>query len=80
MGCQPSAAADSQLIVAISDHAAAFKYDGILIRPDGTVVRPLGLTWVSNYNANPVLLPGGKELLFLADSPALGSSAPHYAL
>jgi len=64
---EPRLARDGKTLVFISDRNHAYYYDLFLMNSDGTGTRCLGVTRLSSSNRLPVLLPGGKGVLFLGD-------------
>ncbi len=80
-GSEPSASLDGDKIVAVSDRATAFEYDIVLMKSDGSPIRSLGVTKISHYNQNPVLMPDGQSILFLSGEEGFGSSSkPKFSL
>ena len=76
----PALSRDSQLIAFISDRAKPFHYDVLLANSDGTNLQPLGVAAVSRYNRNPVFIPGGESIAFLAATEWNAHSHPIFGL
>ena len=79
-GGGPSASADGKRITFISDRRNPFQYDVFVMGSEGIDVRPLGLTAISRYNQQPVFLPDGKSIMFLAGTETNASSRPIFSL
>ncbi len=79
-GSDPFLSPDGKRIAFISDRAESFRYDVLTMSPDGTDIRPLGVTRISRYNQTPVFLPDGKSILFLAGTEWNASSRPIFSL
>jgi Tol biopolymer transport system component len=79
-GSDPSTSPDGKRLAFISDRAAHFQYDVFVMSPDGTEIRPLSVTKISRYNQEPVFLPDGKGILFLAGTEANQSNRPIFSL
>jgi len=79
-GSEPSVSPDGQRIAFISDRASPFRYDVLTMSPDGTDIRPLGVTRISGYNIRPVFLPGGKGIVFLAGTESNAYSRAIFSL
>lgn len=79
-GDSPSVSADGKRVAFVSDRSASFRYDLYSSKPNGTDARRLHVTSVSPYNRNPVFLPDGSGLLFLAGTEQNDSSRYIYSL
>ncbi len=79
-GGGPSASHDTRRMALISDRIKSYNYDVFVMKSDGTDARPLGVARMSRYNQNPVILPGGKSVLFLAGADEGGSPRPVFSL
>jgi Tol biopolymer transport system component len=64
----------------ISDRETSFQYDIWLMNTDETNMQALGMTSVSRYNQNPVFLPNGQSLVFLAGREWNVGSRPIFSL
>lgn len=76
----PHVSSDGHSVAFISDRIVPYEYDVFIMNQDGTDPRPLGVTKISRYNQNPVFLPGGKSLLFLAGTEWNAASRPIFSL
>lgn len=79
-GSGPSASIDGKLITFVSDRASPYRYDIYVMTRAGTGVRQLGMSAVSRYNQQPVFMPDGKSIMFLAGTEANASSRPIFSL
>lgn len=79
-GTSPDVSLGGRRIVFISDHARPFAYDLYVMKADGSRPHPLNITGISGYNENPVFLPNGKSVLFLAGTEKNAASRPIYSL
>jgi Tol biopolymer transport system component len=76
----PSVSRDGKRLTFISDRDRAFRYDVFIMGADGSNARSLAVTKVSRYNQNPVFLPGGSGVMFLAARDFNRSSRPIFEL
>jgi Tol biopolymer transport system component len=78
----PNISPDGKTIVSVSDRAKAFAYayDLYVMNRDGTAVTALGITRICKQNRNPVFLPNGKSILFLAGTKQNSSGRGIFSL
>jgi TolB protein len=76
----PSVSADGKQIAFVSDRENSYKYDILLMKLRTTDARSLGMTTVSRYNQQPIFLPDGKSILFLAGTESNASNRPIFSL
>jgi len=80
LGSDPDVSRDGQKIVFISDRIQSYAYDLFLMNSDGRKQTPLNITKISRYNQNPVFMPNGKSILFLASTSSNAGSRPIFSL
>ena len=66
LGSDADVSPDGKKVVFVSDRVEGFAYDLFLMNSDGTKQTPLTITRFSHSNQNPVFMPDGKSILFLA--------------
>ncbi len=76
----PSVSLDGKQIAFISDRAKPFHYDVLTMGTDTTNTRRLGVTKISQYNHQPVFLPDGKGIMFLAATEWNSHQRPIFSL
>jgi Tol biopolymer transport system component len=80
LGTEPDVIRSGGRILFISDRRASFAYDLWIMNADGSKPAALNLTHVSRYNQNPVFMPDGKRVLFLAATAFNAYSRPVFSL
>ena len=76
----PALAVDGKRLAFISDRVQPFQYDVMIADADGTNARGLEVTGRTRLAERPMLLPGDKGVLYLADLRAGGFGGPRYSL
>ncbi len=71
---------DGKHMVFSSDRVVPFERDLRIMNSDETNSQPLGVTSVSDYNQNPVFMPDGDSILFLAGTESGAGSRRVFSL
>lgn len=77
---QPAFSPNGKKLVVISDRAAAYQYDLVLIDVASGKSKALDATRVSRYNQQPVFTSDGRRILFLAGTEWNAGSRPIFSL
>ena len=76
----PHVSPDGKAVAFISDRARNWAYDIYVMKRDGSTTTALGITRISKYNQNPVFVPDGKGILFLAGTEENGFGRAIFSL